>query len=512
MELIGLERQYQRGTASVKSSLKVVPLERVKTPLLAVAVGEITIGKLPSSLLGLDAALDGELSRVIAAGDFSGKPDETALLYPRNGATRVMMVGIAKTPEITRGALRRSAAIAARKAIAVNARSMAFHLAPETHGGVTPRDVGQVVVEGAAQGCWNFTDFKSEEERVRLNELVIITAREHRGDVEAGRKVGAAVAIGQKLARNLQALPGNVCTPSYLADIAKRLGKAYGFRVGVMGRTQMEKAELRALLAVAQGSNEEPKFITLEHRGAGRSAPICFVGKGVTFDSGGISLKPPLSMEDMKYDMSGAAAVLGLFEVLGHLKPKANVVGVIPATENLPSGTAIKPGDIVRGHFGKTIEIVNTDAEGRLILSDALSYVRRFKPACVVDAATLTGAIVVGLGAHAAGLMGNDDALLDEVKWAGDLAGERCWPLPLWDEYRQQLKSDVADVKNTGGRPAGSITAGWFLREFVDGFPWAHVDVAGTAYTDADRPDIAKGPTGIGVRLFTEFVRGRAGR
>jgi len=494
----------------VKSSVKVVPLEQVKTPLLVLAVGEITGGKLPSSLLGLDAVLGGELSRVIAAGDFSGKPDETVLLYPRQGATRVMMVGIAKAPEITRGAVRRSAAIAARKAIAVNAGSMAFHLAPETHGGVTPTDLGQVVVEGAAQGGWNFTDLKSDDERIRLTNLEIIATRGHRAELEAGRKIGAAVAIGQKLTRNLQALPGNICTPTYLSEIARELAKAYGYKVTVLGRDQMEKLGLGAMLAVARGTSEEPRFITLEYRGGGKTAPLCFVGKGVTFDAGGISIKPALNMEDMKYDMSGAAAVLGLFEVLGHLKPRVNVVGVIPATENLPSGSAIKPGDIVRSHFGKTIEIVNTDAEGRLIMCDALSYARRFKPACVIDAATLTGAIVVGLGYHAAGLMSNDDALLDEVRWAGDLAGERCWPLPLWDEYRTQLKSDVADIKNAGGRPAGSITAGWFLREFVDGFPWAHIDVAGTAYTDSERPGMAKGPTGIGVRLFTEFVLGRA--
>ncbi len=494
----------------MKSSVKVVPLERIQTPLLVLAVGEITGGKLPSSLLGLDAALGGELSRVIAAGDFTGKPDETALLYPRKGATRVMMVGIAKAPEITRGAVRRSAAIAARKAIALNAGSMAFHLAPETHGGVTPKDVGQVVVEGAAQGAWNFTDLKSGDEHVRLSELEIIAPREHRAELEAGRRIGAGVAIGQKLTRNLQALPGNICTPTYLSEIARELAKAYGYRVTVLNRAQMERVGMGAMLAVARGSDEEPRFITLEYRGAAKSAPLCFVGKGVTFDSGGISIKPPLNMEDMKYDMSGAAAVLGLFEVLGHVKPRANVVGVIPATENLPSGSAIKPGDIVRSHLGKTIEIVNTDAEGRLILCDALSYARRFKPGCVIDAATLTGSIVVALGAHAAGLMGNDDALLDEVKWAGDLAGERCWPLPLWDEYRSQLKSDVADIKNAGGRPAGSITAGWFLREFVDGFPWAHIDVAGTAYTDSERPGLAKGPTGMCVRLFTEFVLGRA--
>jgi leucyl aminopeptidase len=494
----------------VKSSVKVVPLERVRAPLLAIAVGELTTRKVPSSLLGIDANLDGELSRVIDSGDFTGQPDEVALLYPRRGPTRVMLVGLAKTEEITRGAVRRSAAIAARRAIALRAGVMAFHLAQETHGGVTPRDVGQVVVEGAGQGAWHFADMKSQDEQRRLSELEIVVSREHRADVEKGRRIGAAVAVGQKLARNLQALPGNVCTPTYLAKIARELGKAYGFKVTVLGRQQLEKAGMGALLGVAQGTHQDPKFIALEHRPVTRTAPVCIVGKGVTFDAGGISLKPAEKMEEMKYDMSGAAAVLGTFEVLGQLKPRVNVVGLIPATENLPSGHAVKPGDIVRSHLGKTIEIVNTDAEGRLMLCDALSYARRYKPAGVVDIATLTGAIVVGLGAHATGLMGNDDAWLEEVRWAGDLAGERCWPLPLWDEYRKQIASDVADVKNTGGRPAGSITAGWFLREFVDGFPWAHLDIAGTAYTDTERPDLAKGPTGIGVRLFTQLVLGRA--
>lgn len=496
----------------MKSSVKVVPLERVRAPLLAVALGEMKSKKVPKSLVKLDTSLGGELSRVLAAGDFTGKPDEVALLYPGKGAQRVLLVGLAKSEEITRGAVRRSAAIAARKAVSTGAGSMAFHLAQETHGGVTSEDVGQVVVEGVGQGAWEFDQFKSQaDEKHPLSELEIIVSREQRAAVEKGRKIGAAVADGQELTRNLQALPSNVCTPSYLAERARELGKAYAFKVTVLGRSQMEREQMGALLAVSQGSQEEPKFITLEYKGAGRAAPLCFVGKGVTFDAGGISIKPALNMEEMKYDMSGAAAVLGLFKVLGELKPRANVVGLVPATENLPSGTAVKPGDIIKGHLGKTIEVVNTDAEGRLILSDALSYAKRYKPACVIDAATLTGAIVVGLGAHATGLMGNDDALIDEVRWAGDVSGERCWQLPLWHEYREQLKSDFADVKNTGGRPAGSITAGWFLREFVDGFPWAHLDIAGTAYTDSDRPDMRKGPTGVGVRLFTQFVLGRAG-
>lgn len=248
----------------------------------------------------------------------------------------------------------------------------------------------------------------------------------------------------------------------------------------------------------------------MEYRGRASTKPVCLVGKGVTFDSGGISIKPALNMEEMKFDMSGAAAVLGTFEVLGRLKPRINVVGLIPTTENLPSSTAMKPGDVVKTHFGKTVEIVNTDAEGRLILCDALSYARRFEPACILDIATLTGAVVVALGDQATGLMGNDDGLIEELLGAGAVAGEPCWELPLWDGYRQQIDSDIADVKNVGGRAAGSITAGWFLKEFIDKHPWAHLDIAGTAYLDRDRPDIAKGPTGVGVRLFSEFVLRRA--
>lgn len=493
----------------MNSSVKVAPVERIPTPLLAVAVGTLN-GKVPTTLLGLDEGLGGALSRAIAQGDLTGERDSVQVFYGHHGPKRVLIVGMGKLAEITRGAVRRVAAVAARRAITLGVETMTFHLPHEFRAGVTPGAIGQVTLEGAMQGAWQFRDLKAVgEKKPPLKNVDLVATREERADMERGRLIGKAVAEGQRLARNLQALPGNWCTPEYLAHIARMLGKAYGHRVNVFNRAQMEKEGMGGLLAVARGTQEEPRFITLEYRGGGRTPPITLVGKGITFDSGGISIKPADRMEEMKYDMSGAAAVLGTFEALGQLKPPINVVGIVPSTENLPSGTAIKPGDVVRSHFGKSIEIVNTDAEGRLILADALSYARRFKPACVIDAATLTGAVVVGLGHHASGLMGNDDNLMEEVRRAGELAGERCWPLPLWDEYREQNKSDVADVKNSGGRGAGSITAAWFLREFVDGFPWAHLDIAGTAYTDTDRPFSAKGPTGFGVRLFTEFILGR---
>ncbi len=315
-------------------------------------------------------------------------------------------------------------------------------------------------------------------------------------EVQAGVRIGAAVAAGQSLARWLQAQPGNVCTPSYLAARAQQLATTYGFPITVLDGAALRAEGMRTLLAVAQGSVQDPRFILLEYRGAGDAAPVVLVGKGVTFDAGGISIKPAQNMEDMKFDMSGAAAVLGTFEVLGRLKPAVNVVGAIPATENLPSGTALKPGDVIRSHSGKTIEIINTDAEGRLILCDALSYVRRFKPAAVLDIATLTGAVVVALGHQATGIMGTDEALVAEVRDAGERAGERCWPLPLWDEYRDVLKSDIADVKNAGGRAAGTIAGGWFLREFAEGYPWVHLDIAGTAYTDSEPAVSGEGPDG----------------
>ena len=494
----------------MKSSVAAKPLAQVETPLLAVAVAQGT--SLPASLTDLDRGAGGLLSRALAAGDYKGKRDETLLVYGGGKALRILLVGLGKAADVTRNELRRAAAVAAKRARSIGATAFAFAVASEARGGVSAGELGQVAVEGAAHGGWQFTELKQpgEDPKPELEAVAVVVTAAEASDAEAGRSVGDAVAAGHRLTRGLQMQPGNVCTPTYLADQAGKLANAHGFALTVLDRAQLKKEGMGALLAVAQGSSEEPRFIALEYKGGG-GPPVVLVGKGVTFDSGGISIKPAQSMEDMKYDMSGAAAVLGTFEVLGRLKPKINVVGLIPATENLPSGTAVKPGDVVKSHLGKTIEIINTDAEGRLILCDALSYARRFKPAAVLDAATLTGAVVVALGHHAIGIMGNDEALLAEVRDAGERAGERCWPLPLWDEYRDLVKSEIADVKNSGGRSAGSIAGGWFLKEFVDGFPWVHLDIAGTAYTEGEGATQGKGPTAVGVRLFTEFLLKRAG-
>jgi leucyl aminopeptidase len=478
------------------------------TPLLALAVPQGNA--LPPPLQAVDAAAGGALGRLYSAGDFSGKRDEVAVLYPAGSTSRVLLVGLGTVEQGARPDLRRAAAIAAKRARTLGAPTGVFYLVPEGRGALSWREAGQLIAEGLAQGAWVYTEMKRPpEDRKPPLEAFTLLAPEGMSEFEAGHRVGAAIGAGQAFTRGLQVLPGNVCTPAYLGRTAEELGRRHGFEVTVLDRAGIEREKMGALLSVAQGSAEEPRFIVLEYKGAA-APPVVLVGKGVTFDTGGISIKPAQNMEDMKFDMSGAAAVLGTFEVLGRLKPKVHVVGLIPSTENMPSGTAVKPGDVVTSQLGKTIEIINTDAEGRLILCDALSYARRYQPACVLDIATLTGAIVIALGHTAAGVMGSDDMLVEEVRAAGERAGERVWPLPMWDEYRDLMKSDIADVKNAGGRPAGSISAGWFLREFVDGFPWAHLDIAGTAYTERDEPGRVKGPTGIGVRLFSEFVLGRS--
>ncbi|MGH7507924.1 MAG: leucyl aminopeptidase [Gemmatimonadales bacterium] len=478
-----------------------------ETQLLALALPR---GPLPSSLAALDKQTGGAIGRVLAAGDFTGKKDETAVLYPPGPASRVLLVGLGKPDEVDRAAIRRAAAVAAKRARTIGVTHATFHLSPEGGGKVKPSDAGQVIAEGLAQGAWQYNEMKrpNEDNKKPPLERVDILATDAVADLTEGHQTGEAIGAGQAFARSIQVLPGNICTPSYVADSASELARRHGLEATILDKAAIEREKMGALLSVAQGSAEEPRFIALEYKGA-EGAPIVLVGKGVTFDTGGISIKPAQNMEDMKYDMSGAAAVLGTFEMLGRLKPRVHVVGLIPSTENMPSGTALKPGDVVTSHYGKTIEVINTDAEGRLILVDALSYARRYQPAAVVDIATLTGAIVVALGHTATGVMGSDDKLVEDIRLAGDRAGERVWPLPLWEDYRDLMKSDIADLKNSGGRPAGSISAAWFLREFVDGFPWAHLDIAGTAYTDREDAGRVKGPTGVGVRLFSEFVLAR---
>jgi leucyl aminopeptidase len=476
------------------------------TPLLILLVPQ---GALPPSLAALDKASGGAIARCYAAGDFTGKKDDTVLVYVDGPRPRLLLVGVGVPGEGSRSAIRRGTAIGSRRARTLGMPSAAVFVTPEARGKLDPKDLGQVAAEGAAQGAWHFLKLKqAPEEKKPPYERLEILAPADADAIRAGHATGAAIAAGHLACRGIQVLPGNHLPPRRIGEIAAELGPRLGITVTVLDKAAIVKEGMGALLAIAQGSAEDPRFIVLEYKGAD-GPPVVLIGKGVTFDTGGISIKPAQGMEDMKYDMSGAAAVLGTFEMLGRLRPKLHVVGLIPSAENMPSGAAIKPGDVVTSHLGKTIEVVNTDAEGRLLLADALSYARRFSPACVVDIATLTGAITVALGNTASGLMGTDAALVRDLLAAGVRAHERAWELPLWDDYRDLNKSEVADVKNTGGRAAGSISAGWFLREFAESFPWAHLDIAGTAYSDRDDPAMGKGPTGMGVRLFSEFLLAR---
>ncbi|TCJ17376.1 leucyl aminopeptidase [Rubrobacter taiwanensis] len=447
----------------------------------------------------------------ISSGDFSGREGETLLIYSRGAisAPRLLLVGLGERARFDRERLRRASATAAKKARSLKRESAAFALAvPEGEG---TEDAAQAAAEGAALGLYRFDRYKTKEDDEPAELASFTLVADDAGAANRGAEIGVKVAAGAMLARDLANEPGNVATPTYLAERAQEIAGRYGMQTTVLDRAGAAEEGLSGLLAVARGSEEEPRFIVLEHRRGGESAPVVLVGKAVTFDSGGISLKPHSGMEEMKYDMGGGAAVLGAMEAVGALGLPLNVVAIVPATENLPSGKAYKPGDVIRLHSGKTAEIVSTDAEGRMILADALSYARRYEPAAVVDCATLTGACMVALGHHASGLMGNDEDLIAEVQTAGEKSGERAWPLPLFEEYTEQIRGNTADIKNSGGRFGGALTAGAFLKEFAD-YPWAHLDIAGTAWLEerARNAYTPRGATGTPARLLVELLRGRA--
>jgi leucyl aminopeptidase len=492
-------------------------LDRVDTPLLVIAVPKEGTAVV-AELAAVDAATNGALGRAMSRRDFRGARDETLLLGgSATGIQRVLLVGIGGAPAGGVSAaervlqVRRAAMIAARQAGKLGVGSLAFY-------GATSDVLAEAIVIGLCGGAWDFREMKSPvpepEQRAPLTEITILTRDVPAGSkasAEQGARRGEAIAAGYALARRLGMLPGNVCTPDYLADTARDIAKRFGMKVTVLGRKEMQAEKMGSFLAVAQGTSQDPKLIALEYsKGKPGSAPIALVGKGLCFDSGGISIKPAQDMEWMKFDMCGAAGVLGAMEAIARLELPINVVGLVGSTTNMPSGEAFKPGDVVQASNGKFIEIINTDAEGRLVLADVLTYAKRFKPSAVIDAATLTGAVVVALGHTAVGVLGNDETMIQEVLDASKRAGEPGWPLPMWDDYKEIIKSDIADVKNAGGRAAGTITAALFLNEFAEDYPWVHLDIAGTAYTQADLGTVPRGPTGVPVGIFVEFVRGRA--
>ncbi|TVP49495.1 MAG: leucyl aminopeptidase [Gemmatimonadales bacterium] len=528
--------------------------DAVDSPLVAVAV-HAGDGQLSPAARALDQALNGAFSRARAAGDFDGRPESSLLFYGPGAAgeaadavsptelRRFLFVGLGDAEKTDPGAVRAFAARAVRRAeelritslhlvVPVPGRAAAGALevgAGAPSGGDQAPDPALEALRAAAEGlalaAWDFRELRSMQKPasgpdrplpplVDEASVALDLSPEAGGPDDADRAVavrtGLAFAEGENFARTLQQRPGNVATPEHLAAAALQLAADHGFASTILGPREMETEKMGALLSVAAGSEHEPRFIVLEHRGGkGGDAPLVLVGKGLTFDTGGVSIKPAAGMEDMKFDMSGGAAVLGAMKAIGILNLPLNVVGVVPSSENTINGRATKPGDVIHTRAGKTVEVINTDAEGRLILADALDYaVERFSPRAMVDCATLTGACVIALGHQASALFGTDEELVTALREAGDRSGERCWPLPLWDVYRKQLDSPVADLKNVGGRPAGSITAAMFLKEFVGNTPWAHLDIAGTAYGEPIAPWQRKGGFGVPTRLLLEWVQG----
>lgn len=463
----------------------------------------------------VDKALDGAITDLIASGDFKGKLGETAVLYSRGAmpARRVIIVGLGESEDFDLEGVRKAAAAAARRAKELDVERLATIVHGAGVGGLEPQDAAQATVEGALLATYEFEELKTEEDEedsTDLTDLIVTEASANKvGIIEQGVQVGQVVSKAARLARDLGNRPGNVATPTHLAQTARTIAERTGMRCDVFDEEQMRELGMGALLGVAQGSEEPARFVVLEHN-AGRDdlGTVVLVGKGLTFDTGGISLKQSKGMEDMKFDMMGGAAVLGAMQAVGTLDLPLHVVGLVPATENMPGGSADKPGDVLKALNGKTIEVINTDAEGRLILSDGLSYAQRFEPDAVVDLATLTGACMVALGRYATGLFTNDEALADRVKAAAETTGERVWPLPLFDEHKEEVKSDVADVKNTGkGRYGGASIGAAFLSNFVGDYPWVHLDIAPTAWTDEAKDYTTEGATGVGVRLLVRLLQ-----
>ena len=493
----------------MQSSIKTSAVEALRCGCALVPV--LAGGKLTAGGTAIDKVLGGALSNALTGGDLVAKAGSTLMLYgqPR-GVARVVLVALGDQASVTEKAFT-DAARAALRAAGTLASTDVVSLLHEAE--VAGRDLDwklhtQVVV--GRELAYRFDQMKSKPESTPFKPESLHLLVPRAGSAAAERAVARATALanGTDLAKDLGNLPGNVCTPTYLADTARKIAREFKLKVQVLERKQMEALKMGSLLSVAQGSEQPPKLIVLQYQGGpARQAPVALVGKGITFDTGGISLKPGAEMDEMKFDMCGAASVLGTLRAVAEMKLPVNVVGVIPACENMPSGRATRPGDIVTSMSGQTIEILNTDAEGRLILCDALTYVERFKPAAVIDIATLTGACVIALGAHNSGLFSNNDALADALLSAGRRTGDRCWRMPLDEEYQEQLKSPFADMANIGGRMAGSVTAACFLSRFTKAYDWAHLDIAGTAW----RSGANKGSSGRPVPLLTGYLIDRAG-
>lgn len=479
----------------------------------AVVVGVFDRRQLSGAGVALDRASDGYLQAVLDAGDLDGKAETSLLLHrvPGIAARRVLLVGCGTPEAFDLRQYRRANALATR-VLEPSGASAALVCLPRIEvPGVDARRKARACVEASAGSRYRFDEFKSEPDAPDqpLTRITLAVDEDARVATETGVAEARAIAAGLELTRDLANRPANICTPAHLAEQAQALGREFDqLTTTVLDESAMAELGMGALLAVSQGSRHPARMITMEYRGAAdpNARPFVFVGKGVTFDSGGISIKPSAGMEEMKFDMGGAASVFGVMRACAEMGLQANVIGLVPAVENMPDGNATRPGDILTSLSGQTIEVINTDAEGRLILCDALTYAKRFEPESIIDIATLTGACIVALGSHASALMSPNDDLARRLSEAGYRSGDRCWRLPLWEDYQEQLRSSFADVANVGGREAGSIAAGCFLWRFARDYErWAHLDIAGTAWNRGE----SKGATGRPLPLLMQYLLDR---
>jgi leucyl aminopeptidase len=457
----------------------------------------------------VDKKLDGAIGSLIASGDIRGKFGEFTLIHTfgKLASPRVVVAGLGKSEDFSPAKVRDLSGELARF-LRRNRISSAVTVAHGAGiGNLDAEECGEAIAEGTLLGLYTFNRHKTKEDVKELESFEIVEFDASKiAELESGVRKGTIVAEAVNFCRDLANEPSNYLSPTDMANQAQAIADKTGLECEIYGPGWMREKGMGGLLGVAQGSAEEPRFIVLRYNGAGDEKPIAFVGKGITFDTGGISIKPALDMGDMKGDMAGGASVIAALSAIAQLKPRINVIGIVPATENMPSGTAVKPGDVLKTMLGKTIEVVNTDAEGRLVLADGLAYAREQGATALVDVATLTGAVTVALGNVAMGAMTNDKGLLDRVREAADTAGEKVWELPMFDEYKDLIKSDVADMKNSGGRPAGSITAAMLLLEFAEDTPWVHLDIAGVDAYNRDKGVIVKGASGIPVRTLVNLA------
>lgn len=470
------------------------------------------IKSLDGDLSSMDQELGGIISNMIGSEAFKGKEGETSLIYTlgKIPAKKVLLLGLGKEEDLDEDTIRRVAGKAAKELEKAKASTVAI-MATGLNRKISPEALGQSLVEGSMLALYQFKKYKTgqEEEEGKLREIYIVNRDEATIDrMTGGIEVGKALAQATIMTRDLVNEPSNVVTPELMANKAIEIGNKHGLEVKILERQDMEKLNMGCFLGVSQGSDKPPKLISIKYFGGNKDDEVLgLVGKGLTFDSGGISIKPSAGMDEMKGDMAGGAAVLGAMDIIGRLKPKVNVIAVVGACENMPSGKAYKPGDILTSMNGKTVEVLNTDAEGRLVLVDCISYAIKEGASRLVDIATLTGACVIALGNTTTALISNNDDLVEEVRLASEKAGEKTWQLPSYPEYKELIKGDLADLKNAGGREAGTITAGLFLGEFAGDTPWVHMDIAGTSMTTSSKGYLVKGATGVGVRALYHLAK-----